>query len=482
MMKKLWQRIKRLLGLAKDEDLKFEKEIKEMNMQSIGKDIFCQLISFSDANLVCAMAGRICIGQKADQERSKRLEYIKRVVGRGHTSVLAHSSIVMLLEYDSPFAQYMAECIPAFKFLNTCVSVNKEYIEDGITNRYCTLIGGSIRAYRYLVQHSDINNPIISSIINALYGACEKEFFCDIIDDEAMSDTRFGFSPITGLKTEYAPIIVNGEEIMEEGVTDTGDYHQTETTGQSVDIVYSDNPYSIHDAVKGYGFTIEDVLRVSSITLRFHDVSRAISQQMVRHNAGISQESQRYVDYSKAQFIDPTIFDSDRYNISIGYKIVFDSGVEKEYTSLELGNALKSIYSQLVNQGMLKQDARGYLPFNVATKLMMTFTFADLIHFLNMRLDKAAQPEIRVISEEIVELLRSNEETSDLMEMNKLEDLISMIERPYYKRFADEMLASDADVDEVISTSEEIIETPRNSVSNTNPVLTKDQMDKASNF
>ena len=57
-----------------------------------------------------------------------------------------------------------------------------------------------------------------------------------------------------------------------------------------------------------------------------------------------------------------------------------------------------------------------------------------------------------------------------------------MIERPYYKRFADEMLASDADVDEVISTSEEIIETPRNSVSNTNPVLTKDQMDKASNF
>ena len=86
---------------------------------------------------------------------------------------------------------------------------------------------------------------------------------------------------------------------------------------------------------------------------------------------------------------------------------------------------------------MLKQDARGYLPFNVATKLMMTFTFADLIHFLNMRLDKAAQPEIRVISEEIVELLRSNEETSALMELNKLEDLISMIERPYYKRFAD---------------------------------------------
>lgn len=68
-------------------------------------------------------------------------------------------------------------------------------------------------------------------------------------------------------------------------------------------------------------------------------------------------------------------------------------------------NLLCMVYvGQLVKQGMLKQDARAYLPFNVATKVLMTFTFADLIHFIKERDNKAAQPEVQVMTRELEQL------------------------------------------------------------------------------
>ena len=63
-----------------------------------------------------------------------------------------------------------------------------------------------------------------------------------------------------------------------------------------------------------------------------------------------------------------------------------------------MGKELIKIYGQLLDQGLLKQDARGFLPFNAESSAYYTFTMSDMIHFLSVRLHKSAQPEVRTIA------------------------------------------------------------------------------------
>ena len=76
---------------------------------------------------------------------------------------------------------------------------------------------------------------------------------------------------------------------------------------------------------------------------------------------------------------------------------------------------------------MSKQDARAILPNNVSTKLYMTFTFTNLIKFLELRTAKGAQAEIRNIANEVKQLFLAN---VDIFEND--EDMYSYLE-PVYK-------------------------------------------------
>jgi thymidylate synthase ThyX len=131
--------------------------------------------------------------------------------------------------------------------------------------------------------------------------------------------------------------------------------------------------------------------------------------------------------------VDPTKFNPEKYPDRKVYKVSVD-GHEMEKTAQDLGETLQKVYGQLIDQGMLKQDARGFLPFNVATRLMMTFTYSDLIHFFNMRIDKAAQPEVQEIAKETYELLKVHEGSDRLFELSSLKELISEVESPVYKQ------------------------------------------------
>ena len=83
------------------------------------------------------------------------------------------------------------------------------------------------------------------------------------------------------------------------------------------------------------------------------------------------------------------------------YNIILN-GNTNTYTMSELGSELVKVYDQLRKQGVLKEDARGYLPSNIECgKLYMTFTYRNLIKFLELRTDKAAQAEIRKYALEI---------------------------------------------------------------------------------
>lgn len=358
--------------------LKFLKKLftKKKLVEIKQGELDAALIGFNDASLLVHQGGRICVGLGPLDDYYKRLEQITRVIGKGHESVLEHSNIVNLISVPVSMRKELLEITPVLKFLN--VKLNE--VEDTIF----VLLGGSIRGYKHIFRESiNLNNPVIDLIKDQIYISAEKEFYSDLIEANIMDETKFLFQP-------KATLVEHPEDYSVDYVTDKKDIYASST----FDILNIDDLLDMYEKVKEYGFTKDDLLDMCSISILFHDVSRIITQQMVRHRVGISQESQRYVDYSAASFVDPCKFKPEKYDLNKKYSVkVFGTSVE--LTSQELGEAIIEIYPQLLEQGLLKEDARGFLPLNVKTQLIMTFTFRQLFNFLNMRCGKGAQSENR---------------------------------------------------------------------------------------
>lgn len=136
----------------------------------------------------------------------------------------------------------------------------------------------------------------------------------------------------------------------------------------------------------------ESVLEHGSLTFKLR-TNRAIANEIVRHRlASYSQESTRYVKYDDIEFIpwiDPR-----------GLKINHLYDLEVLYHNIEF------LYKRLIEDNFKAEDARDILPNAAATTLVMTMNFRELRHFLKLRLDKAAHPQIRELAGMILEILK----------------------------------------------------------------------------
>ena len=135
--------------------------------------------------------------------------------------------------------------------------------------------------------------------------------------------------------------------------------------------------------------------------------SRIITQQLTRHRNGITQESQRYVSSAGATFNTPDMFKPERYDadhvygINLEYPDIPEAPIHMDLTLTDLSKVLIPIYEQLMEQGLLKEDARYFLPQNTHSTVYMTFTVKSLFEFLRLRCDAHAQAEIRKYAEAI---------------------------------------------------------------------------------
>lgn len=130
----------------------------------------------------------------------------------------------------------------------------------------------------------------------------------------------------------------------------------------------------------------ESVLEHGSLTFKVR-TNRAIANEIVRHRlASYSQESTRYVKYDDIEFIP-------------GEKL-WDPNLENLLLSAELA------YKLLLTTDFKPEEARDILPNATATTLVMTMNFRELRHFLKLRLDKAAHPQIRELAGMILEILK----------------------------------------------------------------------------
>ena len=118
--------------------------------------------------------------------------------------------------------------------------------------------------------------------------------------------------------------------------------------------------------------------------------SRNCSLQLLRHKfIDYCQQSQRYTRQEPAFMLPPSIAADE--TLSEKYK----EGCIKSYEE----------YTELKESGILKEDARFLLPSASITSLAMCLNFQAARDMLLLRLDKAAQWEIRTIAFKIGKIL-----------------------------------------------------------------------------
>jgi thymidylate synthase (FAD) len=134
------------------------------------------------------------------------------------------------------------------------------------------------------------------------------------------------------------------------------------------------------------GLHHESVLEHGSITVKFI-CDRGVSHELVRHRiASFSQESTRYVNYSKGKFgSEITVIEPSFY---------IDKEVEYALWKTSCEQA-ETHYMALINAGSSAQQARTVLPNSLKTEIVVTANPREWRHILTMRTANAAHPQMR---------------------------------------------------------------------------------------
>jgi len=137
-------------------------------------------------------------------------------------------------------------------------------------------------------------------------------------------------------------------------------------------------------------------------------VSRSFTHELVRHRAGFgySQLSQRYVDESTCDFVEPACIADDPELHTIWEESIRQS--HQAYCRLVEGLALKyqDEPSATLRRKLARQAARSVLPNATETKIFVTGNGRAWRHFIEMRATEHAEIEIRAAAILILRVLQ----------------------------------------------------------------------------
>lgn len=141
----------------------------------------------------------------------------------------------------------------------------------------------------------------------------------------------------------------------------------------------------------------ESVIEHEKITVKIV-CDRGVSHEIVRHRiASYSQESTRYCNYCKDKFgseltfIEPNFFDTD-----------VDEDIKNKKIWIKMMENIEQSYNELIKNGAKPEEARAILPNSLKTEIVVTMNMRAWRHFLKLRTDKSAHPQIREISNMIL--------------------------------------------------------------------------------
>ncbi len=167
----------------------------------------------------------------------------------------------------------------------------------------------------------------------------------------------------------------------------------------------SNGEYLSHILESAHGSVLEHAVWNFLIT----GVSRSFTHELVRHRAGFgySQLSQRYVDESTADFVEPEIIASDPELHTVFLESIRQS--HEAYCKLVEGLARKFADepSATLRRKLARQAARSVLPNATETKIFVTGNARAWRHFIEMRANEHAETEICRVAVAILRVLQA---------------------------------------------------------------------------
>lgn len=163
---------------------------------------------------------------------------------------------------------------------------------------------------------------------------------------------------------------------------------------------------------QGHGSVLEHAVWDLIIT----GVSRSFTHELVRHRAGtgISQLSQRYVDESTADFVEPGIIAGDP-ELHAVWQAAIESAHASYKTLVErLAAKVQAEHPDLgrtARMKMAREAARSVLPNATETKLMFSANARALRWIITLRGGEGAEPEIRRFAVKLGRLMRDEAPT-----------------------------------------------------------------------
>lgn len=131
----------------------------------------------------------------------------------------------------------------------------------------------------------------------------------------------------------------------------------------------------------------ESVIEHESISVRIIG-NRGLTHELVRHRiASYSQESTRYCNYSKDKHEGQLKIMDCREWLTEAQAAMWEDAMEYAERS----------YLTLISVGVKPQIARGVLPIDLKTEIVVTANLREWRHIFSMRTAKGAHPHIRTV-------------------------------------------------------------------------------------
>ena len=144
----------------------------------------------------------------------------------------------------------------------------------------------------------------------------------------------------------------------------------------------------------------ESVIEHESITVSVI-CDRGVTHEIVRHRlASYSQESTRYCNYSQDKFAGQiTCID---LATGFGYDLNDENDRAKYEVWKQACEAAETYYFRLLELGATPEEARSVLPNSLKTEIIMTMNLREWRHFFRLRSSKRAHPQMREVSDMIL--------------------------------------------------------------------------------
>ena len=140
----------------------------------------------------------------------------------------------------------------------------------------------------------------------------------------------------------------------------------------------------------------------------FTGISRSCSHELVRHRAGwaYSMLSQRYVDESVAEYVEPDCVAADPEL----HAIWLDAIAEGHQAYMKLVEKLLDLFKDepdpTMRRKLARQAARSVLPNATETKIFVSANARALRHFIEQRGSRHAETEIRKLAVQVLRIMQ----------------------------------------------------------------------------